>query len=221
MSTKNEIDKTRRDLAAMVAGVKQAAARFEADKAKLFTQAGKPVYNTDMHLAKMKALQDGAIADAKRTADEIAAAQTKITELEAVARAEATSLAAFSTADLERAAALRPFIEDDVAKLDNTNLAANLRAAVNGQDKVAAMLYSRLLADRREEAAQGKRDRWSNEIELLQRELAGPTAAQLEEVEALRQAAIDARIETRLFQAGVDGSLEANNKAFTQSIRAW
>ena len=220
-STKTDINQTRGEIERMVAAIQSAAARYEREREKLFTSSGRPLYSNDEHTKRLVALQEEAKKEALNTAERIRAAQEKIKMLETHAVAEATSLTQLSTAELERAAALRSFVEADVSTLDTRNLVANVQAAVAGGDKVAALLYARFLPARFEEAAAGRRDRWSSELDDLQRQLAGPTAEQLAEVESLRQASIDAQIAATKFRQQADGSGVKAADAFTQAIRAW
>ena len=201
--------------------IRRDARQFEADKAKLFTADGKQLYNTDLHSQKLKELIARATAAAQTTAAAIAKEQENLNTLAMAARADSLSLMGFSTDELQRATALRPFIEADVKNLDVRNLTANVHAAVNGDDKIAAMLYLRALPARYDAAARGRRDWWDSNLDALYRTLQGDAAKHIDAVEATRQLSIDVQLEAGNFRRTADGSLEAARNDFADAVRNW
>lgn len=217
----SQIAATRRKLTALHDSIRRDAAQFERDRAALFTAEGKQVYATDIHAAKMQALTDRATAAALDVAAQISEEQSHLTTLERAARADSLSLMGFGAEELQRATALRPFIEADVNTLDARNLAANVAAAIRGQDAAATLLYTRLLPARRDEAARGKADWWSGELEDLYREAIGPAAKRADDVEATRQLSIDVQLDASRLRRVADGTYEAAQRAFVNEVRAW
>ena len=215
----SQIAASRRKLTALQDAIRRDAAQFEKDRAALFTDGGKQLYNTDIHAAKMQALVDRATAAAHAAVVQVVAEREHLATLEQATRADSLSLMGFNAEELQRATALRPFIEADVAGMDARDLAANVAAAVRGGDKAAAMIYARLLPARREQAARGKADRWSGELEDLYREAIGPSAKRADDVEEAQHLSVTVQIEANKFRGDADGSNEAAHRAFVNEIR--
>ena len=133
----SQIATSRRKLTTLQDSIRRDAAQFERDRAALFTADGKQLYNTDIHAEKMSALVERATSAAQATIVQIVTEQEHLATLQQAARAESLSLMGYSAEELQRATALRPFIEADVATLDARNLTANVHAAVHGGDRVA------------------------------------------------------------------------------------
>ncbi len=217
----SQIAASRRKLTTLQDSIRRDAAQFEKDCAALFTAGGKQLYNSDIHTAKMQGLVDRAIAAALAVAEQISEEQAHLATLERAARADSLGLMGFGAEELQRATALRPFIEADVNTLDARNLAANVAAAIRGGDQAATMLYTRLLPTRRDEAARGKADWWSGELEELYREAIGPAAKRADDVEAVRQLSIDAQLDASRLRRVADGSYQAAQSAFVDEVRNW
>ncbi len=217
----SQIAASRRKLTALQDSIRRDAAQFEKDRAALFLADGRQMFNSDLHQQKMQVLTDRATAAALAVAAQISEEQAHLATLERAARADSLSLMGFDAAELQRATALRPFIEADVAGLDARNLAANVAAAIRGEDAAATMLYSRLLPTRRDEAARGKADWWSSELEDLYREAIGPAAKRADEVEATRQLSIDVQLDASRLRRVADGSYQAAQSAFVNEVRNW
>ena len=217
----SQIAASRRKLTTLQDSIRRDAAQFEKDRAALFTADGKQLYNTDIHAEKMSALVERATSAAQATIVQIVTEQEHLATLQQAARAESLSLMGYSAEELQRATALRPFIEADVATLDARNLTANVHAAVHGGDRVAAMLYLRLLPARYDEAARGKADWWSGELDVLYREMQGAAAKHVDDVEATRQLSIDVQLDASNLRRVADGTYEKAQSDFARDVRSW
>lgn len=138
------------------AAIDRAKTRFETERGKLYRPDGAPVYGPDEHAERMTSL----FADFDRVADETRQGAQQRME---AAKQERQTLGAdpfyrLTTEQLQRAAALAPFIQQDCERLRFDELAERLTAAVVSDDPVARQLYLRYSRQRRETAVTPQRD---------------------------------------------------------------
>ncbi len=159
--------------------IENAVQQYENSKAKLFNDAGKPIYSEAEHAKRLASLQsdlqaamDNVISAAEAR---IAETQAKITALEAK-----SALDALSPSELLAANERGAFIKEDIDSMAVSDLVIRLKALLaDGKDKVALFLYSRYVPARH--AAESKKPNSPQQNAALRelRELIGQAEAKL------------------------------------------
>lgn len=121
--------------------VTRAVAKFQADRAALFTYDGKPINAPDLHTREMDRITEpltAAVDRAVTTADRVTA------YVEALrVQPYADSTAALSAADLDDANRRRVFVAEDCATMPLDDLAERMRWVMGNAPKSTQWLYAR------------------------------------------------------------------------------
>jgi hypothetical protein len=178
------------DLARHSTAIDRAADEYRRARAALFDANGRPLYVPEELARREAALR----AELRSVLDAANGAVTAATEAVAAERAREHDLVAGLTAgELERAAARRPFIQDDVERLPAARFVERCRTALESGSRVEMVLHhreaARLLDQWRQAAREGRPVAGGDQLEPLRE-----VVAALEErlVDGTRRQAADA-----------------------------
>lgn len=164
---------------------------------------GKPMFAPEVHaehMARLLAPLRQAVGDIEQLAQQAEAEAKKLGTLGS--RDPLTSL---STADLERAAALAPFIKEEVEGMNSFALAQRLQAVIDHGDAVTKHLYLRYGGQRTDAMEQT-----GAALASIRASLTDPKTAQATQQAAeLRTQASKALFDARQILGEVDGSQQA------------
>jgi hypothetical protein len=132
----------------MTDNIEQIKTEYETERAKLFDQAGQPIYAPAEQERRQTALKEELTGKVNRIVEscqgEIATLQSQLK----VVAAPVQPLDNLSEAELSRANARREFVKEDISSLTLGELAKRLAALLEGNDKATLFLYGRYLPTR-------------------------------------------------------------------------
>jgi len=190
-----DLDRTMSDVAREAEAAQRAVAELYRD--------GKPMFAPEIHtenMARALAPLQQAVAAVEQMAKDAEAEAKRLETLSS--RDPLTSL---STEDLQRAAALAPFVKEEVEGMNPFALAKRLQAVADHEDVATKHLYLRYGSQRQDALESTGRP-----LAAIRLSLADPKTAQAAQQAAeLRQKASKAQFDARQMLGEVDGSAQA------------
>lgn len=182
--------------------VQRKHANAQRAKAELYRD-GKPMFAPEVHaenMVRVLAPLRQSVADVEGLAQQAEAEAKKLETL-----ASRDPLTSLSTADLERAAALAPFVKEEVEGMNPAALALRLQAVIDHGDAVTKHLYLRYAGGRTDAM-----EHIAQPLASIRASLTDPKTAQAAAQAAeLRTKASKALFDVRQMLGEVDGSTEA------------
>ncbi len=203
------------ELEAMRKRLDDALADYQAQVKKLYRSDGKPLYSdVEMKTQREKLMPTylAAVQDAKLLAAKGREAANQLAD-----SASLDPISRLSGVELERAFYLRPFVADEAAKAEPSELAARMRAVAASSDRPLQILYAKYAQARLDPA--NKEGRGSLEMIRAMQTLQGVlTTPATSESEVVRTMSTQLTMYATELQAVFDGSKDQASKSMLQDF---